>query len=186
MNPLLRRVKTQEEKDALLKQAKAEWDALDPAISHLVAASEQDYLSKIADSIIVEREPFTPARELTAERAHQDGELMFMRLYGDRADSSDTGIAALDALTKANKEESLRKLLGPGQRAESELEGLIRSMVLKAIDNPSAPRRGVLGIVERMATWSAGEDSDAARFVRAYVANDTAAQREIARSLAAA
>ncbi len=104
----------------------------------------------------------------------------------DRADSSDTGIAALDALTKANKEESLRKLLGPGQRAESELEGLIRSMVLKAIDNPSAPRRGVLGIVERMATWSAGEDSDAARFVRAYVANDTAAQREIARSLAAA
>ncbi len=183
---LMKRVKTQEEKDKLIAEAKKLWDSIPGEVSHLVASSEEDYLSKIADSIIVERETFTAPRELTpAELAKQDGEIMFMRMYDGRIDHG-TGIAALDALTKANKEESLRKLLAPGQRAESELEGLIRSMVLKTIDNnPSAPRRGVLSLEERMLIWSEG-DSDAIRFLRARIAGDLVTQREIARSLATA
>jgi len=190
MDPFCKAVKTEEEKRALIEQARVEWDKLGP-VSHLVASSEEDYLSKIADSIIVEKTTFTPARELTAaELAKQNGELMFMQIFGDRADSRETGIPALDALVAERERADFQKLLGPGQRAESSLEGLIRSIVVKAIENPSVPRRASdrtgLGIIPRAAAASEGDNSDVARFLRAYVENDTATQRKIARSLATA
>jgi hypothetical protein len=186
MDPFRRVVKSQQEKDELLRLAKQEWDKLDPGISHLVAASEDDYLAGVSAGIEVEKEAFVPARELTrAERDKMDGELLFEQMYGPRIDHG-TGIAALDALAKANEDEALRKLLGPGEGAESSLEGLIRSIVVKVVENPSSgQRRSVLSLEERMLRWSEG-DSDVVRFLRARVAGDLATQRKIARSLAAA
>ena len=185
---LIKRVKTQEEKDKLIAEAKKLWDSIPGEISHLVAASEDDYLQGVSNLIEVEKVPFIEPRPATAaELAKQNGELMFSQMFGDRADDKYSSIPAFAEMQKAQEQRDLEKLLGPGRRAESALESIVRSIVVKAIENPSAPRR-VLGIVERMAIWSAGEDSDsdAAKFIRAYAANDTAAQREIARSLAAA
>src|SRR5216684_3113626 len=178
---LIKRVKTQEEKDKLIGEAKKLWDSIPGEISHLVAASEDDYLQGISNSIEVGRVPSIEPRPATAEElARQNGTLMFMQLYGDRADSSDTGIAALDALTKANKEESLRKLLGP-QRRESALEGMVRSIVVKAIGNQSAPRRQSEreGIIPRLAAAAAEEDASSllSKFLQGYVNGDEAAMR---------
>jgi len=156
MDPFVKKVRTEAEKAALIAEAKKEWDRLDPAISHLVAPSEDYYLARVSAGIDVEREAFAPARELTAaELAKQNGELMFMQIFGDRADSHETGIPALDTLVAERERADFQKLLGPGQRAESALEGLIRSIVVKAIENPSVPRRASdrteLGIIPRAA-----------------------------------
>ena len=182
MNPLMKTVRTQAEKDELLRLARAEWDAIPGEFKHLVASSDEEYIAKVADSIIVEKTPFTPARELTAaELAKQNGKLLFEQMYGPRIDHG-TGIAALDELSKANQDAELRKLLGPADRAETWLEEMVRKAINKA---QSAPRRSVLSLEERMLSWSQG-DSDAVRFLRARVAGDLATQRQIARSLAAA
>ena len=74
MDPFRKVVKTEEEKRALIEQARVEWDALGAA-SDLVARDQESFLSKIADSIVVEREAFTPARELTAKSFHLAGAL---------------------------------------------------------------------------------------------------------------
>jgi hypothetical protein len=191
MDPFVKKVRTEAEKAALIAEAKKEWDRLDPSISHLVAPSEDHYLARVSAGIDVEREAFVPARELTAaELAKQNGELMFMQMFGDRADSRETGIPALDNLVAERERADFQKLLGPSQRAESALEGLIRSIVVKAIENPSVPRRASdrtgLGIIPRAAAASEGDDSAVARFLRAYVSGDVTTQRQIARSLAAA
>lgn len=189
MNPFEKKVRTQTEKDELLRQARAEWDRLgELQMQDMVARSEAEFLGKLSDSIIVEKEPFVAPRELTAaEKAAMDGRLMFSQIYGDRADSSDTGIPALDDLAKANQEEAFRKLLGPAQRAESALEGLIRSVVVKVVENPSSARRhrNVLSLEERLLAWAGESRSDVVRFLRARVAGDLTTQRQIARALAA-
>ncbi len=185
MNPFIRKVKSQEEKDALLAAARVEWDKLGE-FNHLVASSEEVYLSKIADSIIVERTPFTSARELSAdELAKQNGALMFSQIFGTRADDKYSSIPAFAEMQKAQERRDLEKLLGPARRAETWLETLVREAINKV---QSVPRRASerTGIIPRAAAASQGDNSDVARFLRAYVENDTATQREIARSLAAA
>src|SRR5712692_5230854 len=103
MNPFIRKVKSQEEKDALIAEARREWDKLG-ADSHLVAASEEDYLQSISNSIEVEKVPFVEPRPLTtAERTQQDGGLMLLRIMGDRSgDRYDCLSGSLREVAKAN------------------------------------------------------------------------------------
>ena len=194
MDPFIRKVKSQAEKDALMAEAKKVWDQLG-SVSHLVCSDEESYLTNVSNSIEVERESFTPARALTAEElVAQDGGLMFSRIYGDRADSGKFGCAAIDDLMAKRERDDLEKLLGPGRRAESALEITVRELVHKAMSNPShvpsehdrshiaiAPQ-GVHPVMMAAAT----DDSPTAKFVAAWINKDTAAMRQIARSLAEA
>ena len=188
MDPFRKVVKTEEEKRALIAVAKKEWDALDPTISHLVASSEEDYLSRIADGIEVEKEVFVPARELTAtELAKQNGELMFSQMYGDRADDKYSSVPALAAMEKAQERGDFEKLVGRARPAETWLEELVRQAITKVQTVPRrASDRSELGIVPRMAAASEGDNSDVARFVRAFVAGDEDGMRQVARELASA
>ncbi len=186
MDPFCKAVKTEEEKRALIEQARVEWDKLGP-VSHLVASSEEDYLSKIADSIIVERETFTAPRPLTSEElARQNGELMHLQIYGDRASDRYDGLPdALREVVKAQDDEALAKLTAPAKRGETLLEQLVREAINKVQSGPRRESgRTVLTLEERMAAWCEGDDTDAARFIRARVAGDLAAQRKIAGVLA--
>lgn len=190
---MVRKVATQKEKDRLLKEARETWDNVPDDLKHLVAASDEYYLSKISDNIIVEAPVFVEPRSLTAEeRAEQNGQLLFQQIYGDRATdrNHETGCRAVDDLWKSRQESELAKLLGPAKREQSALESMVRSIVVKAMGNQSAPRgesdRMGLGILPKVVAATADDDSNVARFLRAYVENDTETQRQIARSLAAA
>jgi hypothetical protein len=191
MDPLAIRVKSLEEKNALLEKRRELWNSSPPESTHLIARSEEDFVGRFAENIIVEREDFVPARELTtAERTAQDGELLFQQIYGDRATDIDhqTGCAALDELWKAKQDADLQKFLGPAKRVESELDAMVR----KAVEDVLAKRGSVPsehereGILPRMAAASEGDDSSAARFLRSYVNHDDAGMRRVARELAAA
>lgn len=187
---LKKTVRTQAEKDALLAAARVEWDKLGE-LQPMVARSEEEYLSKISDSIIIEREPFTPARELTTtETAELNGRLMFSQLYGDRAESSATGVAAIDDLVAEQERAALEKLIGPARRAESALESMVRSIVVKTIGNHSVPRRESEreGIIPRLAAAASEENANSplARFLTSYVKGDRAGMKSVAKELAAA
>jgi hypothetical protein len=136
---LIRKVKSQAEKDELLKQAKREWDAIDPAISRLVAESEDHYLAAIAATIEVENIPFTPARELTAEElARQDGALMFSQIYGDRADNNVPDV--FKKMVAEQEAVAFQKLIAPGQRAKNTFEAMVEEAI-EALTKRSNIRR---------------------------------------------
>lgn len=145
MDPLIKRVKTEKEKVALIAEAKKQWDALDPAISHLVAVSEEAFLAGAADRIEVEREPFVPARPPTAaETAELDGKLMFMQLYGDRADDRNhkTGCEGLDKVWEQHEAQELVKLFGPALRQKSEIQLAVDAAVADLLSKGrTVPRR---------------------------------------------
>ncbi len=182
MDPFRKVVKSQKEKDELLRLARAEWEAIPGELKHLVAANDEEYLGKLSDSIIVERAPFTPPRPLTSEElARQNGELMHLQLYGDRASDRYDGLPdALREVVKAQDDEALAKLTAPAKRGETLLEQLVREAINKVQSGPRRESgRTVLTLEERMAAWGEG-------FIRARIAGDLVRQREIARSLAAA
>jgi hypothetical protein len=131
MEPFRKVVKTEEEKRSLVAAAKKEWDSISPAVTHLIAASEEDYLSGIADAIQIESQAFVPPRELTsAELGKQNGELVVMQVFGDRASDPYEGLpTALREMAKANDEAALAKLLGPSKHTESALDEMIRKAV---------------------------------------------------------
>jgi hypothetical protein len=190
MNPFVfvTKVKTQQEKDKLIAEAKARWDAIPGEHSHLIAESEDHYLAAVEASIEIERPEIHPARPLTSEElAKQNGQLMFSQIFGDRADSDATGCAALDDLSKANRDAAFQKLVGSGQRPESQLEKMIRAAIEKAMDR-NVPRRESerTAILPKMAAETEGDNSNVARFIRAYVDNDEQTMRGIARELVAA
>jgi hypothetical protein len=143
MIPLFKKVKTQAEKDALIREARATYDAVPNQHRHIFAASDEDYLSRVADHIEVEHPTFTPPRALTsAELAKQDGRLNCMRIFGDRADSDATGIPAIDQMVEKQKRDDLGKLLGPVPRPPSELDGIIEAALAKVLaDGRRVPRR---------------------------------------------
>jgi len=89
-------------------------------------------LNKVAAGIEVESPTYVPPGPLSAtERQQMDGELLFQKMYGGRV-TPPTGIPALDELSKANADAELRKLLGPGRRAQSELDKMIERAVSEA------------------------------------------------------
>jgi hypothetical protein len=178
----------------LLRQARAEWEASPPEHQHLIADSDEAYLSKVADSIVVEQERFVAPRELTkVEQDKMDGELVFLRLFGDRASSDKTGNAALDGLVEQQEREAFEKLVAPVRRSESFLESLAREAFEKVLLEkrtyvPSEHDRSRFGIMPAVAARAVELDptSNVSKFLMAYVEDDTATQRQIARELAAA
>ena len=185
------RLKTQEEKNALLAKRRAEWNAIPADLRDRVAASEDDFTERYADMIEVEKAPFNPARDLTAdELVEQNGSLMYLRLYGDRASDPYDGLPdALREVAKAQHNEAVAKITAPLRRSESLLQSLVRQALEKVLEKRTIPMREserpgleIHPVMHEMAR----DDSDAGRFIRAWIANDTAGMREIAHSLAAA
>src|SRR5258707_6811883 len=111
MNPLFKKVRTQAEKDELLRQARIEYENIPGELKHLVAASDEEFLGKLSESIIVDAPEFIPAREATqAEKDELTGRLLFSQIYGQRADSDLTGIPAIDDLMAKREREEFEKL----------------------------------------------------------------------------
>jgi hypothetical protein len=139
MIPLFKKVKTQAEKDALIRQARATYDAIPDEHKHIFAASDEDYLSCVADNIEVEMPVYSQPRELTAsELTKQNGELINMHVFGDRCASGSTGIPAIDEMVEKRERQEFEKLVGPARRSETWLENLVREALNKA---QSVPRR---------------------------------------------
>ncbi len=196
MDPLIKRVKTEEQKNALLKAAREQWDSIPDEFKHLVAASDEDFLAKVAGTIEVGSPAFTPPRAANAEeRASLTGELLFSQIYGDRADAyrqreAGTGCAALDAAWAEKEREEFEKLIGaPARRQENAVQAMIRkaleSVLSKRREIPSEHDRSQVGIVPRLAKAAADEDASSAlsRFLSAYVAGNEQAMRSVAREL---
>ena len=204
MNPFIRKlVKSQAEKDRLILEAAREWDELGEQ-SYMVAASEEDYLARVADGIEVEREPFVPGRPLTAAEADEiDSSLLFQKIYDGRIDNHRTGIPALDDLADAKKRADIEKLLGPGRRAQNALDGMIEKAVTEAfakLTKRAGTRSEVVHghsipvrqpperetIVTRLADRAEEENAASllSKWLRGYVAGDEQAMRRVARELA--
>lgn len=145
MIPLFRKVKSQAEKDALIREAREGWNRLGEH-SHLIAESEEHYLSRVSDAIAIEQEPFVPPRSLTAEElAKQNAELMLSEILGARVDDKYSSIPVFAEMQKAQERRDLEKLLGPGQRSKNALQAMIDSAVEEAVStfrkSAVAPRR---------------------------------------------
>ena len=193
MNPLIKKVRTQGEKDELLRLARAEWDAIPDQFKHLVAASDEEFLGKLSESIIVESPAFVPPREATAaEKAELTGSLLHLELYGDRASHDITGVPAIDDAWKAKEDADLQKLLGPAKRQQSALDALINKAVEDVLAKrgsvPSEHDRSRFAIMPALAARASEEapGSDVAKFLAAYIAKDEPGMRAVVRQLVAA
>src|SRR5258708_3358301 len=135
MNPFTRKlVKSQAEKDRLIQEAAKEWDELGEH-SYLVAASEEDYLTRVADGIEVESPAFVPARELTkAERDEIDGELLFSKIYDGRTSyvASEDVPAWYRPIHEQEQRASFEKLVAPAIRERKWLEAMVNEAFEKA------------------------------------------------------
>ena len=200
MDPFIKKVRTQAEKDALIAEARRAWDQAGE-FTHLLGGDEESYLAKISDSIIVEGEPFIPARALTsAEKDQQNADLLLMQMRYN-AHPYENLPPVLRTVAEAQDAAGLAKLLGPALRERNTLAGMIESAIAKAVrtalakgsSSPSINRETIPvrsqpvreGIHPAMSAI-AHDDSDIGRFVKAWIDGDTATQREIASELAAA
>ena len=138
MIPLFRKVKTQEEKTALVRLARAIYDAVPIEHQHLFASSDADFLSNAAENIEIAAPAYVQPRDLTAsELAAQDGRLNCMKIFGERADDPYQGLpSALTEMAKANDAAELAKLVAPARRAETFLEKTIREALAKGAHVP--------------------------------------------------
>ena len=163
----------------------------------MFAPSEEELIGTIRASMPVAASVVERPRPLTADEAARvnneiDARVNVARIFGDRADSGATGISALDTFVAEKERGELEKLLGPGQRSKNALQAMIDSAVEEAVStfrkSAVATRRETEreGIVPRMAAASQGDNSDAAKFVRAFVAGDEEGMRRVARELASA
>ncbi len=190
MDRFTKRVKSQEEKNELLRLAKQEWDEAGE-FAHLLGDDQENYLQKTADNIIVEAERIEPRALTPMEKAALDDQQGRLEIFGGKyADKEYSAIPAIAELERAQEEAGLQKLLGPADRAESQLESLVRGIVQKTVGNLTVPvresdREG-LAIMPRLAAATQGDDSDAAKFLRAFVSNDEKGMRRVARELAMA
>ena len=129
MDPFRKVVKTEKEKNELLRQKRTEWDAIPPELKMLVAPSCEDYLETFAETIIVEQAPFVQPRAATIEEETAlTARVMNQQIMGDRSGDRYDGLSGeLRAAAKANDEAEFQKLIGaPAKRAESALDGMIR------------------------------------------------------------
>lgn len=155
-----RKVKTQAEKDELLRQARATYEKVPIEHQHIFASSDTDFLCSAAENIEIEQPLYVRPGELTSEQlARQDGMLNCMKLFGERADSGAIGIPALDELWKSRQESELAKLLEPGKRVQSELDGIIEAALAKvlakgraAIPPRESERPGITPFAKRAST----------------------------------
>ncbi len=190
MNPFIRKVKTEAEKDALLLEAAKKWDDLDEN-SDLVSVSQEDFLAGIANSIIVEADPIEPRALTPMQKADVDLELDLASLCGGTyVPRQYSNIEAFAGMEKAEERQNLQELLGPARRAESQLESLVRGIVQKTVGNRSVPMRESErpGIMPAIAARAAELDpgSDVAIVLAAFASGNLEGMRSIARSLAEA
>jgi len=169
----------------LLRLAKQEWDEAGE-FAHLLGDDQENYLQKTADNIIVEAEPIEPRALTPMEKAALDDQQGRLELFGGKyADKEYSAIPAIAEMEKAQERQNLQELLGPARRAELQVESMIRNAVEKAMSNRTIPMRESerAGIDPAMSAV-ARDDSDLGCFVKAWIENDTAGMRAVARELA--
>jgi hypothetical protein len=206
MNPFAKTVvKTQDEKDELLRQARAEWDKLG-AHQHLIAESDEIYLRGVADMIEIEQPTCAPQPTTAMEKREIENKLRTAvhldRMYGGRMYDDGTAVSVLDKAWKEKQDRELAEFLAPARRAESALDKVIEAAIEKAVhrmvekasgssvDRATIPTKPIPERESLVPLLKAGIEenasSDAARFLSAFVRGDDATMRSICRSLAAA
>jgi|HubBroStandDraft_4_1064222.scaffolds.fasta_scaffold412312_1 hypothetical protein len=199
MNPFVRKVKTQAEKDELLRLAREEFDKAG-AFSFLVAPTWEEYVAGIEASIEVEQPAFEAPASLSAvERADFERRLtqstVMDLVFGDRIADNSTGCRAIDDAWAAHEKAELEKFLKPGRDQEASLNKIIEQAVARVLaksGGSSLPSSGikVRPIPERQALMpllsnavDENSDTDAAKFLRAFVSGDNEGMRAVVRSL---
>jgi hypothetical protein len=145
MNPIFRKVKNEEEKTALLRQARAIYDAVPFEHQHLFARSDEDFLSTVSENIEVIPSTYTPPRDLTAsELDAQNARLNVLAVFGNReTDSTSWDMPpALKQFHADRDAAEFSKLVAPARRAETVLENAIREAMTKVL------AKGAVGVNE--------------------------------------
>ncbi len=195
MDPLTKRVKSEEEKNELIRLAKKDWDEAGE-FAWLLGDNQENYLVRVADSIEVESPAFVQHRELTAvEKAELDTELNLLSCFGGKY----APVEVPDWYRPIHEQEqraSLEKLVAPAIRERNSLEAMFKAAIEKAVreqlakgrTTPSVERQTIpiRRLSEREAIHPAmaavaGDDSDAGRLVKAWLENNREAMREIVR-----
>lgn len=199
MDPFIKRkVKTVEEKNELLRQARIDFEKVG-VFSFLVAPTWEEYAATIEASIEVQQPAFEAPRALTsAEITKQQTDLVHLQIFGSRRTDTSDLPPVLQKVADEQEAEDLTKLLGPARRQQSALDALIQDAVEKALrktsgasdhrmavmPKPIPKREGIMPLVRAAVEEDPG--SDIARYLSAFVSGDEQAQRQIARELAAA
>jgi hypothetical protein len=199
MNSFIKKVKTQSEKDELLRHARVEWQEAGQ-MSFLIAPTEEDFLSAVADGIEVEgsQSQFVPPEPLSPERSGEFGreievEAMLERVFGPKEE-----IPGWYAKTHAEDQRQLRdEFLASARRAESAIDALVEKAIKRVFQKvdgnlesstrvplgvrPIPECQGIMPLVRAAAEYN--PSSDAARFLTAYVAGDEAGMRRVVREI---
>jgi hypothetical protein len=116
-------------------------------------------------------------------------------VFGDRIADNSTGCRAIDDAWAAHEKAELEKFLKPGRDQEASLNKIIEQAVARVLaksGGSSLPSSGikVRPIPERQALMpllsnavDENSDTDAAKFLRAFVSGDNEGMRAVVRSL---
>lgn len=202
MNPFAKRKVTAEERKAILAEARKTWDSLEHQHIFGMTGDEfvrsQDEMLDVVGTEYREPEPLTRAQEAELETRIRTEDFLERSRIGVPGKNL-TGIAAIDKAWQEKEDEEMRKFLAPARDAESALSKMVQDVVRRTLRKasgdsslpssgirirPVAERQGLMPMLRAAAQED--PDSDATKFLAAYVGGDEQAQRRIARELAAA
>ena len=201
MNPFARKVvKSQPEKDELLRQADAEWNQL-CEVSDLVSQSQEDYLAAVSDSIEIESPAFVAPRQLSkAEKDQLDVDIILSQMRYD-AHPYDDLPGALRSVAEEKQRAELEELLGPAIRERNSLEAMFEKAVATALTKRAGTRSEVVRghsipirqtperetILVKLADRAEEENAGSllSKWLRGYVAGDEQAMRRVVGELVA-
>lgn len=199
MEPFLKKkVRTQAEKDVLLKEALAEWHKLGE-FQFLVASSDREYVEKIADTIEVEEAAFVPSAPLSPERSEELSaeiatEGLLSRVFGNRAEREEIP-TWYQQIHAAEQRADMEKLLGPTRRGLESLDEMVRKSIDRVLQKsgglslpssglfprPVASREGLRPLLKAADEFC--ENTDLSKFLTAFAENNEPAMRSIIREM---
>src|SRR6267154_1652643 len=118
---------------AELKDARADFERVDPAVQHMIAESNDDFFAKFetpVDEIRIDASRPLTLTEKAAVDAEQNVATIFGGIYVPKQYSS---IPALASLEKAKEKENVEKLLGHQPRAQTPFDQMIEEAVAQAV-----------------------------------------------------
>jgi hypothetical protein len=199
MNPIAKRKVTAAERITILADARKTWDS--SSHSHLLARSDEEYLQaidnglEVVDSETIAQQPMNAVEKAEFERGLHHS-IVMERLFGDRVADRSTGCAALDESWKPHQETELQEFLKPPRDAQNALDKMIEKAVEKVVWNLESTSRVPLAvrlIPERQALMpmlrsgiAENPNSDATRFLAAFVAGDNDGMRAVVRQVVSA
>jgi hypothetical protein len=116
------------ERQERIREALANYNAVPAELKRLIANSDDEVVAKVETATPLAPVEVEPARPLTSEElAKQNGRLVMLQLFGDRASDPYEGLPpALRAMAQANDEREFHKLVAPAIAARNTSAGTIR------------------------------------------------------------